>query len=121
MTKQVIAHKCDFCSKVYGRKVNAKQHEKTCKNNPERHNCITCVYGGLTVMDVVDIGEGHTMDVTAPACHYHGKLMSDKPYQIDCKEFFDDYGILRSTPGTCEHYEYKGYSGWRGENKYESR
>jgi hypothetical protein len=75
-----------------------------------RH-CRTCVHSGLTVLETIEIGDGTEVEITTPACHYHGKLICDKPYEIDCETTGDPFPE-RPIPGTCWDYEYKGCSGW---------
>lgn len=74
------------------------------------------------------------MDEYGACCSFHNKPISERPYFIDCETvqlgqwakdveaglvssgvpcvnpYHEDYE--RPVPGTCEHYQYKGYAGW---------
>lgn len=106
---EVKAYKCDFCYKCFGRKVNAIQHEPTCKNNPEKRHCRTCVHSAWRVVDCYD-GDN---EVYGAYCDKYDKTINDKPYLIECETGYSYVGEEITVPYTCENYEYKGYAGWK--------
>ena len=116
MSKAVEAYKCDWCSRCFGRKCDVNRHEEACRNNPERHYCITCVHG---VLDT-SYKDTNFLDTPlesqpkyGPFCDYYGEYIHEKPYYIDCEtNNTDGWGPEYNIPGTCENYEYKGKAGW---------
>ena len=117
MSKPVQAYKCDYCHRCFGRKCNAEQHQAFCKHSPEMRQCRTCVHG----VEEIIMWTGYPVKdnpVYGPWCDHHDKGMGDKPYFIDCDTngVCEDWSPMETEvnmPGTCEHYEYKGWSGWK--------
>ena len=108
MPIEIKGYKCDYCHRCFGRKVNAVQHENSCKNSPSSRHCRTCVHGVWAVIG------GHEYEEWGAFCDYHNKPIHEKPYYIEC-ETQDNYGEREyPIPGTCHHYEYKGKPEWTG-------
>lgn len=115
MPKEIKGYKCDYCHRCFGRKVNAIQHEQSCKNSPTSRHCRTCVHGVWAVIG------GHEYEEWGAFCDYHNKPIHEKPYFFDC-DFRDDYfgrtDLDQPIPGTCYYYEYKGKPEWTGFQEY---
>lgn len=110
--KKIEAWQCDYCAKCYINPKSTYSHQRTCRNNPDRHNCVTCVHG-CTEYVVKNYPDPHDRNEPAEVreawCDFYGMPIGDKPYYEDCDM---SEGPL---PGTCHHYKYKGYAGWEGE------
>lgn len=87
MPSKVEAFKCDYCGKLLKLPHTAAVHEASCKNNPAKRHCITCIHGisacCATVPDWTD-PDGPGTEVYGPYCGYHDKPISEKPYFIEC-------------------------------------
>lgn len=110
----VTAYKCSYCHRCFGRKVNAIQHENSCKNNPKSRNCCTCVHGITSIVSWVrGIFEDHeTTPVYGAYCDEFDMPIFDKPYLEDCDRTNNYYEPPTHIPFTCTRYEYKGYAGY---------
>jgi hypothetical protein len=98
--KKVEAWQCDFCNKTSVSKGGLTNHERACKNNPARRNCITCVHG--ISIDPVEIAKPLTVEsympgwtdapyiYAGPWCDHHNMPISEKPYFVECD--VDDVG-----------------------------
>jgi len=111
-----VAYKCDFCYRVFGRPVDAHNHEQGCRHGPHRRHCRTCVHGISAIIMWTGWPDAD-QPIYGPWCDFHDKDMGEKPYNINCEEDVDDYKQIYCVPGTCEHYQYKGYSGWTKEEQ----
>lgn len=116
--KAVQAYKCDFCHRCFGRKVDAHNHEVRCNGNPCRRHCKTCVHGILAICGYAEQPEfifGEQREPTTPFygpwCDHFDEGMDEKPYFNECDET-SAYDEIRPSPGTCQHYEYKGHVGF---------
>jgi hypothetical protein len=120
--KMVEAWQCDFCNKTSAFKAALANHERACKNNPERRHCITCIHGveipmaevfkPLTIQSYMPDFD-NTPDVYAgPWCDFHKMPIREKPYFVDCDWHDVPHDEGWPEPWTCEHYEYKGHAGW---------
>ena len=127
MPSKVEAFKCDYCGKLLKLPHTAAVHEASCKNNPAKRHCITCIHGisacCATVPDWTD-PDGPGTEVYGPYCGYHDKPISEKPYFIEC----DNGGGFDTRlgwhpefplPYTCFHYESKGKAEWTPEDQYD--
>lgn len=125
--KKVEAWKCDFCPKCYTNRRSTATHQRVCRNNPTRHNCVTCAHSRMeyVVKNYPSPNDYYQpAEIYEPWCDYHEKPIGEKPYFIDCDEdqicsgdeaYYRDLDpdeVFRCKPGTCHHYEYKGYAGW---------
>ena len=115
--KEIKAFQCDFCPKCYAKRSSTASHQRACKNNPARRNCITCVHSceEVVVKNYPSPDDFYQpAEVWEPWCDHHKKLISDRPYFDDCDMERGEYGEPDyPLPGTCHHYAYKGYAGWR--------
>jgi hypothetical protein len=110
--EKVIAYKCGYCHRCFGRKVNAMRHEESCGNNPTRRRCITCKHCSLELGEMkyphFEGDEGY--QDTTPTCLINNIAVHDKAYEQEC-DTSDYYGCSeRPSPGTCWNYKYKGYA-----------
>jgi hypothetical protein len=114
--KKVQGYKCDYCHRVFGRPVDAHNHEICCGNNPNSRRCITCINCKIREDKSVKLVEfdHETLYGSSPTCVISNKPIYDKPYLDECETHgYSDYGGEETpTPGTCWNYEYKGYSGY---------
>lgn len=111
--KKVEAWKCDFCERVYTRSVSTANHQRACRCNPARRNCITCKHSRLEMIlrEYSPLNIEPT-EVWAPWCSQHEKQISEKPYFDECELIQNDHTEDEPIPGTCFYYEYKGCAGW---------
>lgn len=113
--KPVQGYKCDYCHRVFGRPVDAHNHEASCKNNPKSKRCVTCINCKIKRDKSIPGYEwaGETIFSETPTCLIADKPIYDKPYLDECET--TTYGHSeeeRELPGTCFNYEYKGYAGY---------
>ena len=127
---EVKAWKCGFCRKCYARPQSTATHERSCRNNPARKHCKTCVnsYMRRVSSETID-GEKSvpwtggmawptiTIHNDVPWCKIRNKAIHEKPYYDECEMQGGDYGPDYPVPGTCDYYAYKGFAGW-GEPVY---
>lgn len=118
----VQAYKCGWCGRCFLNPGNARSHEASCRNNPERRNCITCTHGVWGVVGMMEppFEGAAAVERHGPCCDEYHKPISEKPYFIDCEEDEYDLGFGNNVvkcPGTCQGYEYKGYAGWHGRKR----
>jgi hypothetical protein len=127
LPSKVEAFKCDYCGKLLKLPHTAAVHEASCKNNPAKRHCITCIHGisacCATVPDWTD-PDGPGTEVYGPYCGYHDKPISEKPYFIECDNgggfdtglgWYPEFPL----PYTCFHYESKGKAEWTPEDQYD--
>ena len=107
MAIEVIAFKCEFCSRVFRRRQDAAAHEKACKYNPERRSCHTCAWLDNHGFMEIDVGGGKTATLNCKMCLKFLMPLNQKPYYEDC-----DYKLVdnheEKIPGTCNEYMQKG-------------
>ncbi len=106
--KEVKAYKCDFCSRCFGRKCNAIQHEPTCNNNPLKHHCKTCKYSRIKIIEQI---YDYTRETAY--CDKYDKPICESPYFDECDNSYEYDGSNHDIPYTCGSYEYKGYAGYK--------
>jgi hypothetical protein len=128
MPTEVIAYKCDYCHKCFGKRQYAIAHEGCCNNNPARKNCKTCVYGctgeidvyvPLTVESYIPDSSGVNRypgdeKYDGPYCAKFEKPIYQKPYFDECDTDDGCHGYREEMPiqGTCWNYKYKGFAKW---------
>lgn len=95
--KPITAYKCDYCHRCFGRTVDAANHERSCKYNPSRRACATCVH----CVKQKDEGE-----CTLQWCKHYNEPLRDKPYFHECEEAVVYHEIIL-VPGTCSQYKAK--------------
>lgn len=107
MAIEVIAFKCEFCSRVFRRRQDAAAHEKACKYNPKRRNCHTCAWFDNHGFMEIAVGGGKTATLNCKMCLKFLMPLNQKPYYEDC-----DYKLVdnheEKIPGTCNEYTQKG-------------
>lgn len=110
--EQVNAWKCEFCNRVFLRRVSTHNHEVACGNNPLRRHCITCVHSELA--PTYPFEHDRLRREMVPWCAFHDAPLHSKPYYLECDTDNGDNGYREEAPlpGTCWHYEYKGYARW---------
>ena len=134
MPIKITAYKCCFCSRCFEKRSAASNHERQCNGNPCRHNCKTCIYGVYAMNQPVEsleknippvlqkILESDTeaiklyeeiSDYCGPFCEYHKRPIYEKPYFIDCDTEMTHIRDDEPIDGTCHHYKYKGYAGYK--------
>lgn len=111
--KKVQGYKCDYCHRVFGRPVDAHNHEICCGNSPKSKRCMTCKHCSLELGEMIKMpdwcgGEGYQS--TEPTCLLNNITVHNKCYEYEC-ETDDRYNEdSYNLPGTCWNYEYKGYA-----------
>jgi hypothetical protein len=60
--KNVNAHQCDFCGKLYLINKSCSRHEKNCYHNPITKSCITCAF---FVTDKIPLRAGEYLEMKA--------------------------------------------------------
>ena len=110
MPHEAKGFQCNFCKRMFGRRVDAANHENACKFNPARRSCYTCKHGEMMEFTehIEFLGSSEELPYKSYGCKHFGKPMVEKPYYIDCDT--DDDGIhpVRPRPGTCAFWEWKG-------------
>ena len=115
--KLVQGYKCEYCHRVFGRPVDAHNHEICCPDNPKSKRCMTCKHCSLELGRTIapPFCGAEEYQTTEPTCLLNNITVHEKCYEEEC-ETVDLYeGDYRSLPGTCFNYDYKGYA------KYEKR
>lgn len=112
MAHEKNGYQCDFCNKIYARKVNAEQHEAACKYNPARRSCYTCkhcVKKDHTIIEKKALDdEAYEYTLKVNVCQHFDKAIFEKPYQLECDvDDRDGYGPVVPIPGSCFHWEPK--------------
>ena len=119
MPKEISkAWKCNWCNKASINHGAIIKHENSCKKNPNRRHCGTCIYLCMEIDHFdTDSNGDPIIERYAPWCTKHNKPISEKPWLINCeKEEVDEYfGYINEMPlpWTCSEYKYKGYYGFK--------
>lgn len=95
--------KCQYCNKVTLNHGAILSHEESCKRNPKRCSCGTCVHA---CKQFIEMGSFSRFD---KYCDYHKLPFTDKPWEICADTTY--YGS-HPIPGSCAEYEYKGKYGY---------
>lgn len=124
MPHETTAWKCNFCHRCFSRKVDACNHEYTCKFNPARRMCFTCKHYDpkkeITQKITEDIsdelawlgffpaeGENKEYTTTVQYCQHFKMPLHEKPYFEECEFYDDTWSEERPMPGTCFYWEPK--------------
>lgn len=95
MPHTISAYQCDFCNRTFYRRVDALNHERSCKFNPTRRSCYTCKH--------------YQEQEYAKICTKWNQPIHEKPYFLECEyeTIFEFQGDIKSAPipGTCLHWE----------------
>lgn len=67
MSKEITAHQCDYCTKIYIHKSSAKRHEKVCFYNCKTKSCATCA-NFTQWSDRADDGVGNQIEMGGDYC-----------------------------------------------------
>lgn len=118
MPHETTAWQCNFCHRCFSRKVDACNHEYTCKYNPTRRMCFTCKHfdkKGEFIRtlspEAVEIrkefwgDESTTERYVAMKCNHFDVPMSEQPYFMECDFSGYEGREDKPTPGTCFYWE----------------
>lgn len=117
MPHEVNGFQCNYCHRTFYRMVDAHNHERACKYNPERRSCFTCkhnaqrqVWCGTSYGEDIDVETDMPYWVKVWWCDVRSKPISAKPYYDACETDNKDRDWNdheRPVPGTCWDWESK--------------
>lgn len=120
MPHETTAWQCNFCHRCFIRKVDACNHEYTCKFNPERRMCFTCkhyepkkeitqTYPPDELALHEEMGLPLTFTTTVQYCAHFKMPLYEKPYFQECEyyEWYNNGDPIKPMPGSCIYWEPK--------------